>query len=82
VVKCVDWSILTSRTNQTQLPAEHVRDTDILLHIAVNADIVLSAEVITCCCHSETTRKLHSYYNSLSVPPDISKHLSTFCTLF
>ena len=39
--------MLTSRSDQAQnaIPAEHVRDAHVLLHIAANADIVLSAEV-------------------------------------
>ncbi|XP_065920998.1 WD repeat-containing protein 75-like isoform X2 [Dysidea avara] len=43
VVKCVDWVMLTSRSSQTQ-SSEHVRDAHVLLHIAANAGIVLSAE--------------------------------------
>ena len=48
MVKCVDWSMLTgSRSDQAQntMPAEYVRDAHVLLNIAANADIVLSAEV-------------------------------------
>ena len=44
VVKCVDWDMLSSREGST-IPAKHVRDSRVLLHIAANANIVFSTEV-------------------------------------